>query len=67
MPRPAVDTPDPSPAALERIAAEQERLRFWDVASSPDLDLRSVLVPHDIDGVPMPEIAEERGIPLSTA
>jgi RNA polymerase sigma-70 factor (ECF subfamily) len=30
-------------------------------------DLRSVLVGHGIDGIPMTEIAEQRGIPLSTA
>jgi DNA-directed RNA polymerase specialized sigma24 family protein len=67
-PNDGIDAHDPSPAAPERIAAEQERRQVWDLAYYYlDPDLRGVLVAHDLDGVPMKEIAEERGIPLSTA
>ena len=31
-----------------------------------DIDTRAVLIAHDIDGNPMAEVAEQRGIPLST-
>ena len=32
-----------------------------------DVDAHSILVAHDLDGVPMADLAQQRGIPLSTA
>jgi RNA polymerase sigma-70 factor (ECF subfamily) len=47
-------------------AAEQKA--FLDRAlSEMDLDRRAVLVLHDVDGVPVPEIAGALSIPLNTA
>lgn len=67
VPELAVREIDPAASAPERMQAEQERLLLLDLLRSIDPDLRSVLVAHDIDGIPMAEIAEQHGIPESTA
>jgi RNA polymerase sigma-70 factor (ECF subfamily) len=51
----------------ERIAEEQTRRRVLAALATIDLDRRSVLVMHDLDGHGMPEIARELAIPLNTA
>jgi len=38
-----------------------------DLLYDVDMDTRAVLLAHDIDGIPKAEVAEQRGIPLSTA
>lgn len=52
----------------ERAAIDAERralvLRALDAL---DLDKRALIVLHDIDGEPMPEIAHALGVPLNTA
>lgn len=64
----AFDVIDDRPGPDEEIAEEQQRREIIDVLHAiDDVDLRSVVIAHDIDGVPMAEIAERRGIPLSTA
>lgn len=67
QPEPLLDAVDSTPPAPEQIQAEQDRLLLWELLSTIEPDLRSVLVAHDIDGIPIAEIAEQRGIPLSTA
>lgn len=66
-PNPPLDLEDELPRADEQIERIEERFEIWDVLQRVDDDLRSVLVAHDIDGIPMAEIAAQNGIPLSTA
>ena len=61
------DVIDENPGPDEQMGSEQDRLQVLDLLQSLDGDLRSVLIAHDIDGVPMVEIAEQHKIPLSTA
>jgi RNA polymerase sigma factor (sigma-70 family) len=61
------DGVDDQPGPDELIGCEQDRLEVLDMLQMLDVDLRSVLIAHDIDGIPMAEIAEQHGIPLSTA
>lgn len=58
---------DERPDASDRIMAEQARAEVFDALQTLEPELRSVLVAHDIDGIPMVEIAEQHGIPVSTA
>jgi RNA polymerase sigma-70 factor (ECF subfamily) len=52
--------------ADERIVAREEReLVLW-ALDAIDLDRRVVLLMHDVDDVPVPEIAQILGIPLNT-
>ena len=67
VPQPALDAADDQPGPDNLIAIEQDRIEVGDILERIDVDLRSVLVAHDIDGIPMAEIAAEHGIPLSTA
>lgn len=50
-----------------RIAAHEERDLLLSALHSLDLDWRAVLVMHDVDEVPVPEIAHTLDIPLNTA
>jgi RNA polymerase sigma factor (sigma-70 family) len=61
------DIIDECPGPDERIEAAQCRAHVLQMLEELDIDLRCVLMAHDIDGVPMTEIAEQIGIPLSTA
>lgn len=61
------DVVDEAPAPDEQMRSEQERLQVLDLLQSLDPELRSVLIAHDIDGIPMADIAAQHGIPLSTA
>ncbi len=61
-------TPDASPDAVALLASEEDRLGVLDLLQQiDDVGLRTVLIAHDIDGIPMTEIAEQLGIPESTA
>jgi RNA polymerase sigma-70 factor, ECF subfamily len=62
--REAVDTALP---ADDRLAAEQARRLVIDALAEIELGRRAVLVLHDIDGQPIPEIAHALAIPLNTA
>ena len=50
----------------ERLAEEEERQIVAAQLQSTN-PMRSILIAHDIDGVPMAEIAKEQRVPLSTA
>lgn len=66
-PDPLFDAEDPAPLPCERINAEQNLQHALAALHSLDPALRAVLVAHDIDGVPMEEIAKQQGISLWTA
>jgi RNA polymerase sigma-70 factor, ECF subfamily len=61
------DAPDSARDAEAHLASHQESARVARVLDALEIDRRSVLVSHDMDGIPIPEIAEALGIPLNTA
>jgi RNA polymerase sigma-70 factor (ECF subfamily) len=64
------DTPDivdRAPPADDQIAERQAREAVLRVLEQLDLDRRAVLVMHDLDGHPVPEIAAALTIPVATA
>src|SRR4029077_19955727 len=61
------DVPGADPSVEERIQACEERALVRLALESVDLDRRAVLILHDLDEVPVPEIAVALEIPLNTA
>jgi RNA polymerase sigma-70 factor (ECF subfamily) len=63
------DTPDVEVAAEQdaRIAASQDRDLLRDLLASLDETARQIVVLHEIEGLPMREVAEIVGCPLQTA
>jgi RNA polymerase sigma-70 factor (ECF subfamily) len=55
------------PSVDERIESHEERILVRQALESVDLDRRAVLILHDLDELPVPEIADALGIPLNTA
>jgi RNA polymerase sigma-70 factor (ECF subfamily) len=62
-----LEVPDPAPDALQLLIAEETRLGVLEAIDTLDLHERELLVGHDIDGVPLHELAERLGIPVLTA
>jgi RNA polymerase sigma-70 factor, ECF subfamily len=62
----AVELTDERPGPEERLAAEEERRLALTLLDAADAGPRAVLVAHDLDELPMAEIAARRGLPLST-
>ena len=62
-----LDAVDPTPGPDEQFKREQARLLVLDRLQAVDAKLRGVLIAHDLDGIPMVEIAEQLRIPVSTA
>lgn len=58
---------DPADGPEEHLASGQARQLVLDALEALDLDLRGVLVMHDLDGHPVPEVAAALGLPLNTA
>jgi RNA polymerase sigma-70 factor, ECF subfamily len=58
---------DSAPGADDRLEAAEQKAFLVRALSEMDLDRRAVLVLHDVDGVPVPEIAGALSIPLNTA
>jgi RNA polymerase sigma-70 factor (ECF subfamily) len=58
---------DQAPRQDENVAVNQERTLLLRALGHLDLDRRAVLVMHDMEEVPMPEIASTLDIPLNTA
>ncbi|AUX44955.1 ECF family RNA polymerase sigma factor [Sorangium cellulosum] len=58
---------DESPSPEDMLSSEEERLMVLEVLQQLDVEAHSILVAHDLDGIPMTELARQRGIPLSTA
>ena len=59
----AADAPRPD----DLIMSEQLRVTVLELLQTLDDDVRALLIAKDIDGVSMAVIAEEIGIPISTA
>jgi len=64
--RAEIETADGAPAADELLAIHEEQMIVREGLAALDLERRAVVVAHDFDGVPGPEIAEALGIPLKT-
>jgi len=63
----APDVVDRSPPVDEQIAERQAREAVMRALDELDLDRRAVLVMHDLEGQPVPEIAAALMIPVPTA
>lgn len=63
----APEVADRAPPIDDQIAERQAREAVMRVLDALDLDRRAVLVMHDIDGHPVPEIAAALAIPVPTA
>lgn len=61
------DVLDDAPLADAKIETEQKRTLVLAALDALDDDRRAVLVMHDLDELPMKEIAEVLGIPVFTA
>jgi RNA polymerase sigma-70 factor (ECF subfamily) len=61
------DAPAAAAPADEGVAASEERALLLDALQTIELDRRAVLVMHDVDEVPIPEIAHLLDVPLNTA
>jgi RNA polymerase sigma-70 factor (ECF subfamily) len=62
-----VEVADPSPSAVDHIAARQALELARSALDMLDLDRRAVFLLHEVEGFPIPEIAEALQIPLNTA
>ncbi len=62
-----VEPTEPAPGADAQLEAEQTRRLVLRALDALDLDKRAVVVMHDIDGHPIPEVAAALAIPLNTA
>ncbi|MDC0678276.1 sigma-70 family RNA polymerase sigma factor [Sorangium atrum] len=61
-----IDLPDPAPDAFAAMEADSIRTGAVDAVNELDPQLRFVLRAHDLDGIPMAQVAEDAGLPLST-
>jgi RNA polymerase sigma-70 factor, ECF subfamily len=61
------DAPDSTRDAEAHLASHEESARVAAILDALELDRRTVLVSHDMDGIPVPELADALGIPLNTA
>jgi len=57
---------DDAPLPDERVFEDQARRMVLRALDDLDDERRAVLVMHDIEGTPVPEIAEATGVPLNT-
>ena len=60
------DVVDRAPGPERSLASKQALALVYEALQSLDLDKRVVFIMHDIDGVPMPEIAQALEAPLNT-
>jgi RNA polymerase sigma-70 factor (ECF subfamily) len=63
----APEPADDAPAAEAKLEAEETRQLVIRCLQTLELDRRTVFVMHDIDGIPIPEVAAVLSIPLNTA
>jgi RNA polymerase sigma-70 factor (ECF subfamily) len=61
------DTADDAPGADAHLEVKQARGLVLEALEALDDDRRAVFILHDLDGRPVPEIAEALSIPLNTA
>jgi RNA polymerase sigma-70 factor, ECF subfamily len=67
IPGERLDPPDAAPTPHEQVEERQARAQLMQALDTLDLDRRAVFVMHEIDEVPVPEIARTLDIPLNTA
>ncbi|WP_441292743.1 sigma-70 family RNA polymerase sigma factor [Sorangium sp. KYC3313] len=58
---------DPAMTSEELLISDQERLVVLELMQQLDADAHWILVGHDLHSTPMADLAQQRGIPLSTA
>jgi RNA polymerase sigma factor (sigma-70 family) len=58
---------DAGPGMDEQLEQEEARLRLLELLQRVDPKLRYVLVEHDLNHIPMREVAKQLGIPVNTA
>jgi RNA polymerase sigma-70 factor (ECF subfamily) len=58
---------DPALRADDQLDAERLRDLLLRVLGELDFDKRSIVVMHDVEGMPVPAIAELLGVPVNTA
>ncbi|WP_437934515.1 sigma-70 family RNA polymerase sigma factor [Sorangium sp. So ce341] len=61
-----IEVLDPAPDAAAAMEYDTIRTRIIDAVNALDPELRFVLMAHDLDGIPMAQVAEDAGLPLST-
>ncbi|MDC0678728.1 sigma-70 family RNA polymerase sigma factor [Sorangium atrum] len=61
-----IDVADPAPDAAAAMESDSIRSGVVDAVNELDPQLRFVLVAHDLDGIPMAQVAKDAGLPLST-
>ncbi|MEO7112133.1 MAG: sigma-70 family RNA polymerase sigma factor, partial [Polyangiaceae bacterium] len=61
------ERPDPSPLADEQLDDHRTRAQVLRALEKLDLNRRAVLIMHDLDEIPMREIAKALKIPIFTA
>lgn len=61
------DVPDSSRGADEQLEQAQARDLVRRALDALDLDRRALIVMHEYEGYPVPQIAETLGVPLNTA
>jgi RNA polymerase sigma-70 factor (ECF subfamily) len=62
-----VEMADPSPSAVDQMAASEALELARGALDMLDLDRRAVFLLHEVEGHPIPEISEALQIPLNTA
>ena len=65
-----VDPPeqaDPTADAYELLRRDEDRRHLLAALETMDAGPRAILIAHDLEGLPMPDVAARLGIPLSTA
>lgn len=59
--------PDTEPLADEQLERQEERASLWRALDALPVERRAVVTLHDIEEVPIPEIATALDVPLATA
>ena len=63
---PEPERPDDARSPDEVVAARQASRRLQAALAQLDMDQRAVVVMHDLNGIPVPEIATSLDVPLNT-
>lgn len=58
---------DGRPNPAEELLANERRELAWSALAELELNRRAVFILHELDGCPIPEVAEHLGMPLATA
>lgn len=63
----AIEPVDGGPSPHERLEGKEARALLLKALDALDLDRRAIFIMHELDEIPMPEIASVLDIPLNTA